>query len=155
MDSAAHTRIGVSGRKEGRRPVLVWRAACDGFLQVQAGGRQRAKEEPRRPEGIVGDDRERGVFAPGAARSRRSLALCATVAIPHKTGADHTRPGQALGSRPPADTTRVPACRRAPPRALPVLWPSPVLRRGLCTRLRLAGYAQASLAASSGSRALS
>src|SRR5206468_715006 len=56
---------------------------------------------------------------------------------------------------PHADTTRVPGCRRAPPRALPVLWPSSVLRRGLCTGLRLAGYAQASLAASSGSRALS
>ena len=41
--------------------VLVWRAACDGFLQVQAGGRQRAKVEPRQPEGIVGDDSERGV----------------------------------------------------------------------------------------------
>ena len=41
--------------------ALVWRAACDAFLQVQAGGRQRAKAEPRRPEGIVGHDRERGV----------------------------------------------------------------------------------------------
>ena len=31
------------------------------FLQVLAGSRQRAKAEPRRPKGIVGDDRERGV----------------------------------------------------------------------------------------------
>jgi len=60
MASAAHTRI--LAHAEHRRPVLVWRVACDGFLQVQAGGRQRAKEEPRRPEGIVRDNRERGVF---------------------------------------------------------------------------------------------
>ena len=30
-------------------------------LQVLAGIRQRTKEEPRHPEGRVGDDRERGV----------------------------------------------------------------------------------------------
>ena len=41
--------------------MLVWRVACDAFLQVRAGSRQRAKAEPRPPEGIVGDDRGRGV----------------------------------------------------------------------------------------------
>jgi hypothetical protein len=56
----SHTQI--LAHAEHQFTALVWRVACDGFLQVQAGGRQRAKEEPRRPEGIVGDDRERGVF---------------------------------------------------------------------------------------------
>src|SRR5262245_19106842 len=41
--------------------ALVWRVACDAFLQVQTGSRQRAKEEPRHPKGIVSDDSERGV----------------------------------------------------------------------------------------------
>ena len=59
MDSAANTRI--VAHAEHQCTALVWRVACDGFLQVLAGSRQRAKAEPRRPEGIVGDDRERGV----------------------------------------------------------------------------------------------
>jgi hypothetical protein len=41
--------------------ALVWRVAGDAFLQVQAGLRQRAQPQPRRPEGIVGEDREHGV----------------------------------------------------------------------------------------------
>ena len=40
--------------------ALVWGVAGDACLQVLAGGRQRAKEEPRRPKGIVGNDRQRG-----------------------------------------------------------------------------------------------
>ena len=59
IDSAGHTRI--LAHAEHRRTALVWRVACDAFLQVLAGSRQRAKPEPRHPEGIVGDDRERGV----------------------------------------------------------------------------------------------
>src|SRR5262245_29588001 len=43
--------------------ALVWRVACDGFLMVLAGNRQRAKEERCPPESIVGDDRERGVVS--------------------------------------------------------------------------------------------
>jgi hypothetical protein len=35
---------------------------CDAFLQVLAGSRQRGKEEPRRPKGIVGNDSERRVM---------------------------------------------------------------------------------------------
>jgi hypothetical protein len=46
---------------EHRRTALVWCVEGDGFLQVLTGSRQRAKVEPRKPEGIVGDDRERGV----------------------------------------------------------------------------------------------
>ena len=60
MDSAANTQIGTHA--EHQCTVLPWRVACDGFLQVLAGSRQRTKEEPRSPKGIVGDDRERGVF---------------------------------------------------------------------------------------------
>ena len=59
IDSAGNTRI--LAHAEHRRTALVWRVACDAFLQVLAGSRQRAKAEPRRPKGIVGDDRERGV----------------------------------------------------------------------------------------------
>ena len=57
--SAGNTRI--VAHAEHRRTALVWRVACDAFLQVLAGSRQRAKQEPRCPEGIVGDDSERGV----------------------------------------------------------------------------------------------
>ena len=59
IGSAANTRI--LAHAEYRRTALVWRVAGDAFLQVLAGSRQRAKVEPRHPEGIVGDDRERGV----------------------------------------------------------------------------------------------
>ena len=38
--------------------ALVWRVACDGFLQVLASSLQRAKVEPGRPGGIVGENRE-------------------------------------------------------------------------------------------------
>ena len=62
MDSAAHTRVLAHG--EHQRPALVWRVVCNAFLQVLAGRRQRAKAEPRHPEGIVGEDRERGVVGP-------------------------------------------------------------------------------------------
>lgn len=47
--------------EERRRTALVWRVARHGFFQVLAGRRQRAKPAPRYPEGMVGDDRERGV----------------------------------------------------------------------------------------------
>ncbi len=149
IDSAGNTRIGAHA--EHRGTALVWRVACDAFLQVHAGSRQRAKPEPRHPKGIVGDDRERGVVrhvAPGAARFPRAHVPCVTVAVQYKTATDQTGPGQALASRPPADTTRMPGCRRAPPRALSALWPSAVPRRGRCAGLRRAGYAQASLAGS-------
>ncbi len=119
IDSAANTRIGAHAER--RSTALVWRVACDGFLQVQASRRQRTKEEPRRPKGIVGDDRERGVWARCARRSKvspSSRAVC-NCSRANKTDTAHTGPGPAVASRPPADTTRVPGCRRAPPRALP------------------------------------
>ena len=56
ISSAANTRI--LANTEYRSTVLVWCVACDGFLQVLAGNRQRAQAEPRRPEGRVGEDRE-------------------------------------------------------------------------------------------------
>ena len=59
IEPAANTRI--LAHAEHRRTALVWRVACDAFLQVQAGSRQRAKPQPRYPKGIVGDDRKRGV----------------------------------------------------------------------------------------------
>ena len=59
ISPAANARI--LAHTEHRRTALVWRVACDAFFQVLAGSRQRAKLEPRPPEGIVGDDRERGV----------------------------------------------------------------------------------------------
>jgi hypothetical protein len=46
---------------EHRSTALVWCVVCDPFLKVLAGSRQRAKVEPRRPKGIVGDDRKRGI----------------------------------------------------------------------------------------------
>ena len=58
--SAGNTRI--MAHAELRSTALVWRVACAAFLQVLAGSRQRAKAQPRHPEGIVGDDRERRVF---------------------------------------------------------------------------------------------
>jgi hypothetical protein len=43
---------------------LVWRVAGDAVLQMLVGSRQRAKAEPRHPQGIVGGDRERGIVSP-------------------------------------------------------------------------------------------
>jgi hypothetical protein len=60
MDSAANTRILANA--EHWSTALGWRVVCDGFLQVLAGSRQRPKAAPRKPKGIVSDDRERGVF---------------------------------------------------------------------------------------------
>ena len=59
MDLAANTRI--LAHTERRITVLIGRVAGDAFLQVLAGSRQYTKPEPRTSEGIVGDDRERGV----------------------------------------------------------------------------------------------
>src|SRR4030095_14427326 len=59
IDSADNPRI--LAHAERRSMALVWRVACDGFFQVLASNWQRAKVEPRRPEGIVGDDRERRI----------------------------------------------------------------------------------------------
>jgi hypothetical protein len=43
MDSAANTQILADA--EHQCTALVWRVACDGFLQVLAGNRQRAQAE--------------------------------------------------------------------------------------------------------------
>jgi hypothetical protein len=59
IGSAGHTRI--LAHAEHQRTVLVRRVAGDAFLQVRAGSRQCPQEEPRHPEGIVGDDRKCGV----------------------------------------------------------------------------------------------
>ena len=59
IGSAGNTRIVANAGR--RSTALVWRVAGDACLQVLAGSRQRAKAEPRHPEGIVGDDSERGV----------------------------------------------------------------------------------------------
>jgi len=59
IDPTANAQI--LGHTEYWQPALVWRIEGDAFLQVLAGSRQRAKPEPRRPKGIVGDDRERRV----------------------------------------------------------------------------------------------
>ena len=83
IGSAANTRI--LAHAEHRRTALVWRVAGDAFLQVLAGSRQRAKAEPRRPEGIVGDDRERrvvGTLRQAQQRVPRAPAPCATVTVP-------------------------------------------------------------------------
>src|SRR5262249_12494392 len=92
--------------------------------------------------------RGRGPVVPGAATCRRALARCATVAVQYNIATVQTGLGPALVFRPPADTRRVLACRRAQPQALPALWSSPAPRRERCTGARLAGYAQASLAGS-------
>ena len=44
--------------------ALGWRGAGDPCLQVLARRRQRSQAAPRVPEGILGDDRERGVVGP-------------------------------------------------------------------------------------------
>jgi hypothetical protein len=59
IGSAGNTRIVAYA--EQRRTAQVWRVACDAFLQVLEGSRQRAKAAPRPPEGMVGDDSKRGV----------------------------------------------------------------------------------------------
>ena len=46
---------------ERRSMALVWRVACDAFLQVLASSLERAKVEPCLPEGIVGEVIEIGV----------------------------------------------------------------------------------------------
>jgi len=61
MDAAGHAWILASA--EHQHTVLVWHGMCDGFLQVSAGRRQRAKIEPRHSEGIVGEDSQRGVVS--------------------------------------------------------------------------------------------
>src|SRR5215510_1851508 len=56
IDATGNARI--MANTEHRRAVLVWRVECDPFLQVLEGSRQLTKVEPRRPEGMVGDDSE-------------------------------------------------------------------------------------------------
>ena len=58
IGSAGNTRILTHA--EHWRTALLCRVACDARLQVLAGSRQRAQEEPCHPQGIVGDDSERG-----------------------------------------------------------------------------------------------
>src|SRR5262249_59995184 len=69
-----------------------------------------------------------GHIALGAATFPRSRVPCATVAGHYKTATAHTGPGQALVSRPPADTTYVPGYRRASSRVLRALCGYDVLR---------------------------
>ena len=110
---------------EHRRTALVGRVAGNAVLQVLAGRRQRAKPNHVDPKGIVGDDRERGVVATlrqaqqGVPELARRVQLCPCQIKPPQPKQDRD---QLLASRPPADTARVPGCRRAPPRALPALW---------------------------------
>src|SRR5262249_13656201 len=53
IGSAGHTRILAYAE---RRPiVLVWRGACNGFLQMLAGRWQYPMEEPRNSKSIVRD----------------------------------------------------------------------------------------------------
>src|SRR5438093_903949 len=58
IDSAGNTRS--VAHTEHWSTVLVWRVACNSFLQVLAGRRQGAKGEPCPPKSKVGDDIERG-----------------------------------------------------------------------------------------------
>src|SRR5262249_62193711 len=109
------------------------------------------REDALCAKGRVGEEREGGVVGllPQAEQSfPRFLVPCAAVLLKKKTATAQTGPGRALGSRPPADTARVPECRRAPPQAPPALAPSAVLRRGQYTGPRPVGYAQAPLAGS-------
>src|SRR5438874_1379348 len=53
IDSAGNTRI--VAHTEHWSTVLVWRVACNSFLQVLAGRRQGAKGEPCPPKSKVGD----------------------------------------------------------------------------------------------------
>ena len=52
IDSAGNTRI--LAHAEHRRTALVWRVACDAFLQVLAGSRQRAKRATTSTQGHSG-----------------------------------------------------------------------------------------------------
>src|SRR4030095_8886775 len=90
--------------------------------------------------------------ARAAATFPRAHAPYATVPVQHKTAIDHTELESAPVSRLPADTTRVPGCRRAPPRALRPLWSRAVLRQGQCAGSRRAGYAWVSLVGSGAAR---
>src|SRR5262249_6187950 len=45
-----------------RGTALLWGVACDAFLHVLAGSRQRTQQEPRCPDGIVGCNSERGLI---------------------------------------------------------------------------------------------
>ena len=60
INSAANT--GILTHAEHQSTALVWRVACDGFLQVHTGRRQRPQEEPSSPEGKVGEDSERRIM---------------------------------------------------------------------------------------------
>src|SRR5262249_28163805 len=54
--------IRIEAHVEHWRKVLVWRVACNGFLQMLASSRKRPEVELRPPGGRVGNDREcRGV----------------------------------------------------------------------------------------------
>src|SRR5262249_5284636 len=75
IDSAGNTRILTHA--EYRCAALVWRVACDAFLQVLAGRPQRAKEAPCASKSSVGDDRERGgVGTLRQAQQRVAELLC-------------------------------------------------------------------------------
>src|SRR5262249_7799571 len=87
-----------------------------------------------------------GHVAPGAAEFRRTRVPSATVTVPDKKGTGQTGPGQALVTHPPADTTHMPGCRRAPPQAQRALWLSAEQRRGQYAESRRVGSAQVSLA---------
>ena len=150
IDAAGNPRI--LAHAERRSTALVWRVAGDAVLQVLA--RQQATHlgrtrSTRRAWWAM--TARAGSWARCARRSNVSPSLARRVQLwpyRHKTATAHTGPGQALASRPPADTTRGPGCRPAPPQALHTLWPSAVPHRGRCAGSRRAGYAQASLAAS-------
>src|SRR5262249_18565448 len=88
--------------------------------------------------------RGRGYVAPGAATFPRARASFGTVAVQDKTGTDHTGPGPALASRPPAGTMRMPGCRHAPPQALRALWLSASLHQERGVGSKRAGYARVS-----------
>ena len=70
----------------------------------------------------------------------------------YKTATAQRGPGPALASHPPADTTRMPGCRRVPPRALRALWSPAMPRQGRCIGSRPAGYARVSLIGSGAAR---
>ena len=121
------------------------------FLQVLAGGRQRAKEEPRRPEGIVGDDRERGVVGTlrqaqqGVAELPRRVQLSPCQIKPAQTKQDRDKlwglahlltQRACLG----VGVLHLGRCQPFGHHAVP--------RRGRCAGSVRAGYAQASLAGS-------
>ena len=79
--SAANTRILANA--EHRARGAVWRVACDAFLQVLAGSRQRAKEEPR-SRGHVGDGPRAPCWACANSNVSISRAVC-NCAVQDKT----------------------------------------------------------------------